>query len=258
MTSPDRPEMQNPFEVPDAANPIEPRPFGWKFFAVCIVIVAGILFLLMPMTRRAPQAAHRTQCMNNLKNISLALLSYAESHGRFPPAYTTDASGNRLHSWRTLILPYLDQSELYDKIDLSKPWNHPDNQKVFERAPSIYQCPSAKADDRSTVYVAAIGPTTVIRPGESLAWTEITDHHYQTILVLEVPDHLAVDWMSPEDVSADTLTAPATLEKTQHIGVFNVGLADGTIMPISTTIDSNVLRSLTTATGGEVFDDKNF
>ena len=61
--------------------------------------------------------------MNNIRNITLALLNYADTHKAFPPAYTVDANGNRLHSWRTLLLPYLDQQSLYESIDFSKPWN---------------------------------------------------------------------------------------------------------------------------------------
>ena len=69
---------------------------------------------------------------NNLKQIALALLNYEQAHHALPPAYTVDAQGRPLHSWRTLILPYLDQESLYQTIDLSKPWNDPANAKALE------------------------------------------------------------------------------------------------------------------------------
>ncbi len=69
-------------------------------FGIIIVLVA----LLLPGVRRGvPKAARRTQCKNNLKQISLALHNYHDEYQAFPPAYTMDADGQPLHSWRTLI-----------------------------------------------------------------------------------------------------------------------------------------------------------
>ena len=72
------------------------------------------------------------QCANNLKQIALALRNYESVYHALPPAYTVDAEGKPLHSWRTLILPYLEQQALYDKIDLSKPWDDPANKEAYE------------------------------------------------------------------------------------------------------------------------------
>ena len=70
-------------------------------------LLAGALFLTPVRSGRS--TAQRTQCLNNLRNIALALINYHENYQALPPAYTVDATGRRLHSWRTLILPYLDQ-----------------------------------------------------------------------------------------------------------------------------------------------------
>src|SRR5262245_16452317 len=101
---------------------------------VNVLKVLGILFLIavaislcLPPVTRGREAARRTQCKNNLKQILLALTNYELEYQALPPAHTTDANGNPLHSWRTLILPYLDQRQLYESIDLSKPWNDPIN-----------------------------------------------------------------------------------------------------------------------------------
>src|SRR5262245_5872973 len=92
-----------------------------------VVIVLGIgavvVALLLPAQRRGREAARRTQCKNNLKLIALALHQYEADYHALPPAYTVDRYGNPLHSWRTLILPYLDQQALYNSIDLSKAWD---------------------------------------------------------------------------------------------------------------------------------------
>ena len=93
---------------------------SWPLHLLWIVPVGCLVIALMlPAQRRAREPARRSQCKNNLKQIGLALHNYHETYGAFPPAYTVDADGKRLHSWRTLILPYLDQAPLYDKIDFS-------------------------------------------------------------------------------------------------------------------------------------------
>ncbi len=77
--------------------------------------------LMIPAVSEGHKAARRMQCSNNLKQIGLAFHNYHSAYGSLPPAYTVDADGNRLHSWRTLILPFIDQSALVQQIDLNKP-----------------------------------------------------------------------------------------------------------------------------------------
>ena len=73
-------------------------------------IIALVIALLLPLARNgAGPAARRAQCTNNLKQIALALHNYEQAYKALPPAYTVDAEGRPLHSWRTLILPYLEE-----------------------------------------------------------------------------------------------------------------------------------------------------
>jgi len=108
-----------------------------KIVALVFVLMVGVA-LLLPSVTRGREAARRTQCKNNLKQIMLALHNYHDEYHAFPPAFTTDCDGNRLHSWRTLILPYLDQQQLYTTIDLSKPWNDPANAEAFKTTVHVY------------------------------------------------------------------------------------------------------------------------
>ena len=110
---------------------------------VVLAVIGVLIAFLMPATRTGREPARRTQCKNNLKQIGLALYSYHDTYHAFPPAYTVDADGKPLHSWRTLILPYSDQAPLYAKIDLSKPWDDPVNAEAYNtRTPNGYCCPS--------------------------------------------------------------------------------------------------------------------
>src|SRR5690349_18772074 len=128
--------MAAKFENDPEFNHAIPKPrSGRRFtlvgFFVVLGVIALLVALLLPANRSAGPAARRSQCVNNLKQIAMALHDYEQAHNALPPAYTVDALGRPLHSWRTLILPYLEQEPLYKTIDLSKPWNDPANAKAL-------------------------------------------------------------------------------------------------------------------------------
>src|SRR5688572_16604015 len=115
------------------------------------IIIGLVLFILSPLARIAPfgsrHAAERNQCLNNTKQILLALQNYEAEHGTLPPAYSVDAEGNRLHSWRALILPYIEGNTTHQLIDYTKPWDDPANAEAREVVMEEYLCPSAPYDD---------------------------------------------------------------------------------------------------------------
>lgn len=113
----------------------------FKGIGLLFVILIVAAFFLPPFDQSRGEA-RRVQCKNNLNQIMIALSAYESAYGLFPPAYTADSDGRPLHSWRTLILPYLDQEDLYQKIDLSKPWDDPANEQAFKTAVAAYYCPS--------------------------------------------------------------------------------------------------------------------
>ena len=109
------------------------------------------------------------QCSNHLKQIGLALQNYHDAYGSFPPAYMADADGKPIHSWRVLILPYLEQKALYDKYSFDEPWDGPNNSQLHEAAISAYICPSRPGNSRTdTSFVAVVGAQTAW-PGEKAA-----------------------------------------------------------------------------------------
>src|SRR4029077_3708459 len=114
--------------------------------------------LLLPAFRSAQPGARRAQCTNNLKQIALALHNYAQIYEALPPAHTVDANGRPLHSWRTLILPYLEQGPLYQTIDLSKPWDDPANAKANETLVPVFRCLESVGAQNKTTYLAIVAP----------------------------------------------------------------------------------------------------
>ena len=149
----------SPAQLSDpSAKPKRPLFTFIKLLGLLVVVVL-LVGLLPPFNRGrgVRETARRTQCKNNLKQIGLALHAYHDVYEALPPAYTVDANGKPLHSWRTLILPYIDEVKLYSAIDLSRPWNDPVNSNAFKTVPTVYRCPSATLPDGSTSYLAEIG-----------------------------------------------------------------------------------------------------
>jgi len=147
----------------------------------------------------ARPAARATQCRNNLKQIGLALYQYQSTWGSFPPAFTVDAYGNRLHSWRTLILPYLEEQSLYSRIDLSKPWDDPANAELANARVHAFACPSISIPQTHTNYMAIVDPRGVFYSDASESATEGNGVKSQSIFVVEVDAQRAIPWMSPQD-----------------------------------------------------------
>ena len=167
--------------------------------AMTAIVAALLVSLMLPAVRQATPASRRTQCKNNLRQIAIALYNYHDSWKAFPPAYTVDADGNALHSWRTLILPWLDEGPLYDTIDLSKAWNDPANVEAYESQIPAYSCPSIDVPPTHTTYMAVVASGSCFRPTESRRLSEITDDAAETMMVIEVNPEHAVHWMSPVD-----------------------------------------------------------
>jgi hypothetical protein len=120
------------------------RGSGCLLKVIGLLIVGALLVaLLLPAVRSAPEAGRRNRCVRNFKIIGMALHNYHDVYKVLPPAYTVDADGRPLHSWRTLILPFMEETQLYKSIDLSKPWDDPVNQKAAQTPISAYRCPSA-------------------------------------------------------------------------------------------------------------------
>jgi len=211
---------------------------GGLFFGavICIGILAA---LLLPAVQSARTAARRMQSSNNLKQIGLALLNYESAYRSLPPAYTVDEQGNRLHSWRTLILPFLEEVALFQQIDFSKPWDSPENSQFHAMCPAVYRSPfetAATAADR-TSYVAIVGPDCGWEGTEPLTLSDFSNGLSNVILAAEIPAEESVCWMSPNDITPDQFMAiygaklTGSLEDRNRGGIlYGDGSVDSSVM----------------------------
>lgn len=100
--------------------------------SVVLVFLVPCCMLMCLLTPRsgAREAARRAQCSNNLKQIAFSLHSYHDRYGCFPPAYIADEEGKPMHSWRVLILPFIEEQALYDRYAFTEPWDGPSNRRL--------------------------------------------------------------------------------------------------------------------------------
>lgn len=216
-------------------------------------IVAVLTALLFPATRRGGgrEAARRTQCKNNLKQIAMALHNYADIYHSLPPAYTVDAVGRPLHSWRTLILPYLDEQELYARIDLSKPWNDSANAIAYKTVPSVFRCPSVALTPGFTGYLGVVGTNACLDPVKPRAFSEMTDGTTEILMVIEVAQEQAVHWMAPQDANEEMVLNFGKEGSLAHIGGTQAAFADGHVQFLSENLEAETRRALISIAGND-------
>lgn len=129
---------------------------------VVIAIIAILIALLLPAVQQAREAARRTQCRNNLKQLGLALHNYHDVHSRFPPGFVSQFDVNTIDditssepgmfAWGALILPYVEQGNLYESLDpggqftldqkLADPTTFPNFKAALQTPLSVFRCPS--------------------------------------------------------------------------------------------------------------------
>ncbi|HUY92075.1 MAG TPA: DUF1559 domain-containing protein [Pirellulales bacterium] len=217
-------------------------------------------FLLLPAVGSGGSPI-RSQCTNNLKQIGLGLQNYADVYRCFPPAYVTDANGKPMHSWRVLILPFIEQQAIYDRYDFNEPWDGPHNSLLAKEMPPIFRCPADQANPGTlTDYVAVVGPETIWQPDRSVTFQEITDGSSNTIAVVEAAG-LGVHWMEPRDLPFAAVAnginpkqGPGISSHHPHaaIGLF----ADGHTQTIPQSISVKLLRAICTKDGCEEIDEE--
>lgn len=218
------------------------------FGAIGVVLVVIALFL-PAMRTGAGAAARRMACSNNLKQIALALHNYEDEYHCLPPAYTVDADGRPLHSWRTLILPYFEHQALYDKIDLSKPWNDPVNQRAYDATIPGYRCPATDLPPGQTTYVAIVVPGSCLQPAKPRTRAEITDDSSLTLVVVHTDEDHAVHWMEPRDAGEEWLSDLNMAERLNHhmLGV----TVRGDVISLGEITSKATLRALISIDGND-------
>jgi prepilin-type processing-associated H-X9-DG protein len=210
--------------------------------------------LLLPALQQGREAARRAQCANNLRQIGLALHNYAEVNGALPPAFVADENGKPMHSWRVLILPYLDQQLLYDSYNFSEPWDGPNNSRLLSQMPAAYRCPSdpGSTGGTHTAYAGVFGEHSIFRGSKPVKWRDITDGTSNTLLVGE-SDGAGIPWLKPDDIDVELHPSIGDVNgfSSHHTGGVQFLMADGSVHFILQTTNPQTLKALFTRDTGD-------
>jgi len=183
------------------ANRPSRRAFTLIELLVVIAIIATLIGLLLPAVQKAREAANRSKCQNNLKQIAMGCHSYMSSYNWFPAGYIWNGSGNE-STWISNLLPYIEQQALYNSANFSQDFGQlpNSNDTICGTVLSIFTCPSdLNLGNQYTLnppyargnYAgnSGIGPMTSGSPSNT-AWSPVTT--ITTVGIFEVNSQVRV------------------------------------------------------------------
>lgn len=261
-------QEKNAYEAPKTMNQLQRKPnakepsFNTRAIEALVVFaVVGLLIgMFLPAVGGPREAAPRTVCLNNIRQLTLAMLNYESANGHLPPAYIADETGKPIHSWRVLLLPFMEQEALYHQYSFDEPWNGPNNSKLHDEVVSLYQCPSVRRGEQvgNTSYMVMTGKGTAFDGDHETAFSEVADGTSNTVLIVEVANS-ETHWMEPTDIALDEAPARFT-DKSKvkdccnHPGTINLSLMDGSTHSIGLPVSPEELEAIVTIDGGETVD----
>jgi len=237
------------------------RAFTLIELLVVIAIIAILIALLLPAVQQAREAARRSQCKNNLKQIGLALHNYHDVYIMFPPGSIVKEDGTATLGWQGSILPFVDQIGLYEQLDFDAAWDAPENRQIYTNVIPTYQNPSVPemTDSSGLALSHYAGNSRFFRPNQGMKMNNIMDGTSNTIMVGEVTSGLK-PWGDPTNVRDPGAGMGAT--PTQFGIRISAGgngtqylLCDGSVRFISESVDPAILQALATPDGREPVGD---
>ncbi len=239
---------ENPYTPPkEMSLPPSPRKASASAGAVIFIAMIAVLLLValnVPICFIPAHVSRELSCHSNCRQIALAMGAYHDQYQVFPPAYTVDSNGRPLHSWRVLLLPYLNEQSLYDSLDLTKPWDDEVNRRFWNSMPAVYRCPENQDVADHTTYLAIVAPGSCIQPKKSASFSDIKDGAGSTIVIVEVSKREGVVWMSPQDADLTLFLAIGSKLAPPHRSAVSAACCDGRVMRLSAHSDDKDRRAM--------------
>ncbi len=171
---------------------------------------------------RGIDTARSMSCLGCVTCIATAMQDYYDKYGSLPPAYLTNETGRPMHSWRVLLLEFIEP-DLFAEYKFDEPWNGPHNQTLRGKMPSCYGCPADLAGQAMgrTNYFVVIGNDTAFPGARSVTFGDIQRPRSDTILFVEAVEQ-NICWLEPRDLDLESVTT-MTNESTGSISSYHRG-----------------------------------
>ena len=251
------------------------RAFTLVELLVVIAIIGILIGMLLPAVQSVREAARRTVCLNNLKQIGLALQNYHSAHDAFPVGGTgwrgPWSPDETQIAWSAFLLPYLEQGNVFQQIEFSEAFDSPANAAAADEILDVFICPSSLrgrqlSDGRGPCdYGGMFGeritgpnnpPKGLMVYGQAYSHRDIKDGSSHTIIIGEDSDFSDGQWINGRNIfdQAFPINAAPGFEndiRSRHPGGANVALADGSTHFLSESTELELLAALCTRAGGE-------
>lgn len=242
---------------------------------VVIAIISILMGLLLPAVNMAREAGRRTTCQNNLRQIGIALNAYHQQYQAFPPGGVEwrpphDHTKRQL-AWSAFLLPFLDEQNLYDQLDLQQAFDSPANATAASRIISVYVCPSGERidslvdgrgpSDYGGIYGERISspnspPKGIMLYDRKIRAAEVRDGLTHTLIIAEDTAWPEGQWINGRNLfdQAFGINQAPKFEndiRSHHPGGANGLLAGGAVRFLTDQTELKIIAALCTRAGGE-------
>jgi len=258
------------------------RGFTLVELLVVIAIIGILIGMLLPAIQAIREAARRTTCANNLKQIGLSLQNYHSAHQAFPagvtdwrPFFGGDQSKRNL-AWSVFLLPHLDHANVFDALDLTEAYDSAANAEAASTRLPVFICPSSNRDQITvsstsqplpgpSAYGGIFGerinsanhpPKGLMIFDQRIRFSDITDGSSNTLIVAEDSEFGDGQWINGNNVFdlSDGINQALPFEndiRSRHPGGANSVFADGHVRFLRDAMDLYSLGAIGSRASGE-------